>query len=147
MYNHQQNQPVLAFINFSAWVVVFVGLIAAGIGAYHAPEPPFGSNIGLVMTYMMPGMFVTIMGIIAVVLSAIGLATIDNARSNEELLVIMRRFVQQQNQSGELALRGKATRKSAVAASPGPVQKRQPDPDQEPARSDTPSARAQAPTG
>ncbi len=116
LYNHEQNRSVLAFVNFVAWVVTVGGVVAALYGAANAPEPPFGSRSGAVLTYMMPGMIIALMGLIGVALSAVGLATVDNARSNEELLTIMKRFVQQQGAQRNLASQSNSAR------TPAPVQ-------------------------
>ena len=112
MANHDGNRSVLAFVNFLSWCAVVGGFFLAIYLAGKAPEHPFGgSNFVTELTYMTPGMMVTLAGLVGVALSAVGLATVDTAQSNEELVRIMKDFVTSQRME---------TQRAAARANPQP---------------------------
>lgn len=104
MANHDGNCSVLAFVNFLSWCAVVGGFFLAIYLAGKAPQHPFGgSNLVTQLTYMTPGMMVTLAGLVGVALSAVGLATVDTAQSNEELVRIMKDFVTSQRMDSQRA--------------------------------------------
>ena len=115
MQNHETNRSVLSFINFVSWVGIAAGVFLAIYAATNAPNVSFGGRSGVALTLMLPGMAIAFMGLFGVALSAVGVAALDTAQSNEELVSIMKRYMQQQSTQRDLASQAKPTQTAQVA--------------------------------
>lgn len=80
---YQSGRSVFNVIAIFGWIAVLLGFVLAYMGV-------FSSSGGAFSLIAAPGLAVVVSGFINVALGQIGVATIDNANANREILYLMK---------------------------------------------------------
>jgi hypothetical protein len=92
-YKSQDYQVALTFaslISIVGWIVFVVGIVAAFVSVAQIATITYGNNLEIKLIAMLPGLGISMAGLLFIMIGQIARATVDSANNTKEILEIMK---------------------------------------------------------